>query len=114
MKTTYDNDVTYDNYHDVTYDIIDERTTLIENIASDITELRDIFSLLQTETNNQQCLLDHIETNVTNTVVNIGNSNEILENVVEKETKKGEYGCYCILILSMLIVITFVILLYKF
>lgn len=65
---------------------------LIDTITNDISEVRDIFILLNTTIEEQQYLFDYIEINVNNKVINICDSNLVLDTALKKtQNKKKEF-----------------------
>lgn len=101
------NNVTYD---DITEDLITEREQDIDAITRDVLDLNEIFKTLNTVVQEQGYLLDHIEDNVSNTVINVENAEIQLESSHKKQKETGKWLWWILLILIVILIVILIML----
>jgi syntaxin 16 len=101
------NNVTYD---DITEDLITEREQDIDAITRDVLDLNEIFKTLNTVVQEQGYLLDHIEDNVSNTVINVENAETELESAYTKQKETGKWLWWILLILIVILIVIVIML----
>ncbi|KAI9294209.1 t-SNARE [Neoconidiobolus thromboides FSU 785] len=92
-----------DNEIEFNQGLIEEREREIQEIEQGITELNEVFRDLGTFVNEQQGLLDNIESNVSNVAVNIYQANTELNTANEYQKKSRKTMCYIFLILFVVL-----------
>lgn len=89
--------------------LIIEREREIKNIERGITELNEIFRDLGSIVNEQQGMLDNIESNILNTTENVGGANRELNKANEHQKNKRRSMFFIMLILGIGLVLIIVI-----
>ncbi|KXN70142.1 t-SNARE [Conidiobolus coronatus NRRL 28638] len=85
--------------------MIHEREREIREIESGITELNEIFRDLGTFVNEQQHLLDNVETNVSNIATNTNSATSELRQANDYQKRAKNSLCFIFIILAVIVVV---------
>lgn len=87
---------------------IQDRERDIDNIHDQLLDIHSIFQMLNNTVHDQGYLIDHIESNVTQTVVNVENA-DIELVLADKKSEKTNNCLWIIVIILVFLLLVFII-----